>query len=107
MSKINLANKVVCFGVNGITIFQGLKISVTIQFTNKHCPFLIGIHCMAHQCNLDVQAFSFLTFVVNFEALLASMYTYYSQSPKRHLGCTKLAEVIESKGLNFFRNIQT
>jgi hypothetical protein len=107
MSKIDLANKVVCFGVNGITIFQGLKIGVTIQLTNKHCPFLIGNHCMAHRCNLDFQTFSSVTFVVNVEALLASMYTYYSQSPKRHLGCTKLAEVIGSRGLNFFRNIQT
>ncbi len=40
MSKIDIANKV--------TIFQGLKIDVTIQLDSKHCPFVIGIHSMAH-----------------------------------------------------------
>ncbi len=30
MPKANIANKVVCFEVNGVTTFQGLKISVTI-----------------------------------------------------------------------------
>ncbi len=35
------------------------------------------------------------------------MYTYYSQSHKRHLERTKLAEMIEFKGLNFLKNIKT
>jgi hypothetical protein len=48
MSKIDLANKNVCFGADGVTIFQGFKINVIIQLTNKHSPFLVGIHCMAH-----------------------------------------------------------
>ncbi len=35
------------------------------------------------------------------------MYTYYSQSPKRHLERTKLVEVIEFRALNFLKNIKT
>lgn len=107
MSKIYLSIKVVCFGADGVTIFQGLKIGVIVQLTNKHCPFLIWIHCMAHWCNLDVENLSSLTLVVKIEALLASIYTYYIQSPKRHLECTKLVEIIESRGLKILRNIQT
>jgi hypothetical protein len=30
MSKTNIVNKVVCFGANGVIVFQGLKISVII-----------------------------------------------------------------------------
>jgi hypothetical protein len=41
MPKANIANKVVCFEVNGVTVFQGLKISVTIQMDNKHCIFFV------------------------------------------------------------------
>jgi hypothetical protein len=54
MSKFDIANKVVCFGANGVIIFQGLEIGVTIQLVNKHCPFVVGIHSMAHWCNLVV-----------------------------------------------------
>jgi len=42
MSKIGITNKVVCFGVDGVTIFQGFKTSVTTQLINKHCPLLWG-----------------------------------------------------------------
>jgi len=44
----DISNKVVCFGVDGVTIFQGLKIGVTVQLVNDHCPFVVGIHYMAH-----------------------------------------------------------
>ncbi len=54
MSKIDIANKVVYFGVDNVTIFQGLKTNVIVQLVNKHCPFVLGIHCVAHQCNFTI-----------------------------------------------------
>ncbi len=54
-----------------------------------------------------MQTFSSLSLVAKIEALFFSMYTYYSQSPKRHLEHIKLVEVIDSKGLNFLKNIKT
>ncbi len=78
MSKINIANKVVYFGANSVTIFQGLKISVTIQLVNKHRPFVVGIHSMARWYNLVVQTLSSLTLVAKIEGLFYSMYTYYN-----------------------------
>jgi hypothetical protein len=62
---------------------------------------------MAHQCNLVLQALSSLTFIVKIEGLFSSMYTYYNQSLKKHLECTKLVEVIDSKGLKILKNIRT
>jgi hypothetical protein len=54
MSKIDIANIVVYFGADDVTSFQGLKTNVIIQLVNKHCPFVLGIHCMAHQCNFTI-----------------------------------------------------
>jgi hypothetical protein len=48
MLKIDVVNKVVSFGVNSVTVFQGLKIGVTIQLVSKHYLFVVGIHYMAH-----------------------------------------------------------
>jgi hypothetical protein len=48
MLEIDVVNKVVSFGVNSLTVFQGLKISVTIQLVSKHYLFVVGIHYMAH-----------------------------------------------------------
>jgi len=54
MSKSDIANIVVCFGVNNVIIFQNLKISVIVQLVNKHCLFVVRIHCMAHWCNFVI-----------------------------------------------------
>jgi hypothetical protein len=73
---------------------------------NKHNHFIVGIHCMTHHCNLAVQTFSSLFLVAKIEALFFSMYTYYSQSSKRHLEHIELVEVIDYKGLIFLKNIK-
>ncbi len=54
LSMVDVANKVVCFGLDNVTIFQGSKTSVIVQSINKHNHFIVDIHCMAHQCNLVV-----------------------------------------------------
>jgi hypothetical protein len=66
---VDVINKVVCFGALGVTIFQGLKIGVTIQLMNKHNPFFFSIHYMAHRCNLVMQTLSSLSLVANIEAM--------------------------------------
>jgi hypothetical protein len=48
----DLASKLVYLGANGVMVFQGLKIGVTIQLVEKHVLFVINIHCMPHRCNL-------------------------------------------------------
>lgn len=70
MLKIDLTNKVVYFGADGVSIFQSLKMNVFVQLINKHCPF--------HNYNLNVQTLSSLTLVAKIETLLACMYTFYN-----------------------------
>ncbi len=54
MLETNIANKVLCFGVDNVIVFQGLKTGVIVQLINKHYPFIVRIHRMTHQCNLVV-----------------------------------------------------
>jgi hypothetical protein len=48
LSETNLVNKLVCFGTNKVTVFQGGKNGVIAQIMQKHAPFVSGVHCMAH-----------------------------------------------------------
>ncbi len=57
---------------------------------------MMNIHCMAHHCNLIVQALSNLPFATKIDALLASMYMYFVHFLKRHLEHTKLIENLEN-----------
>jgi len=41
------------------------------------------------------------------EDLLKALYGSFSSSPKHHLEFTKLVKIIETKKLNFFKNVKT
>jgi hypothetical protein len=85
MSKIDIANKVVCFGADGAKVFQVLKIVVIIQLVNKYCPFVVRIHFMAHWCNLVVQTLSSLTLVAKIEGLFFLLCTPTTTSPQKNI----------------------
>jgi hypothetical protein len=61
LNETKVANKLVCFGANGVIVFQGFKPNVTTQLMQKHVPFMSSVHCMTHHTNLVVQTFSNLT----------------------------------------------
>jgi hypothetical protein len=44
--------RLICFGANGASIFQGCRTSVTFQLKEKFAPCMMGQHCMVHQTNL-------------------------------------------------------
>jgi hypothetical protein len=48
----DLTFKLICFGANGVIIFQSLKTRVIMKLTEKHAPFIIGIHYIVDRCNL-------------------------------------------------------
>jgi hypothetical protein len=83
LSEGDLVAKLVFFGADGVTIFQGLKTRVTMQLIKKHAPFVTRIHRMAHRCNLAIQSFFPLPLVVKIKGLLQGMYVYFSHYPKR------------------------
>jgi hypothetical protein len=67
------SKRLVCFGVNGASIFQGCCIKVITQLKEKYYPYMMGQHYMAHRTNLVVQASSDLHMVVKLEELLQSL----------------------------------
>jgi len=70
-------------------------------------PFMTIIHSMVHHCNLAIQTLSNMSHIVKIEALFASMYMYFSHSPKRHLEHTKLVEIMETKSFKKNCNVMT
>jgi hypothetical protein len=58
------------FDVNGVSTFQGLRSRVTIQIQHQYVPFVIDVHCVAHQTNIVVQTLSNLPLVFCIENLL-------------------------------------
>jgi len=45
LSKSNLVSKLISFGANGISIFQGAKNGVITQEREIFSPYMLGIHC--------------------------------------------------------------
>ncbi len=43
ITKIDMVNKLMCFGANGSTIFQGVKMSVNTQSMQEHIPFVSNV----------------------------------------------------------------
>jgi hypothetical protein len=62
---------------------------------------------MAHRTNLAVEPLSNLPVVNKIESLCKNIHSYFSHSPKRHLEFTKLAEIVETKGLKILNNVKT
>jgi hypothetical protein len=54
-NETNIANKLVCFGVNGIVVFKNVKFVITVPLIYEHAPFVNGVHYMAQCINLVVQ----------------------------------------------------
>jgi hypothetical protein len=107
LSNQKIKERLMTFGADGVSTFQGVKSGVTTQLINKHAPFMVGVHCMAHRTNLAVETLSSFEVVKHVEDLLASLYSYFSSSPKRTLEFQKLAACLESKGNKILRNVKT
>lgn len=107
LSQSEVASRLVCFGADGVTLFQGSRNGVTVQMVKHMAPFLFGVHCMAHRTNLAVQPLSNLPVVAKLEALCQAMYSYFSHSPKRHSEFEKLANIVETEGRRMLRNVKT
>jgi hypothetical protein len=77
LNETKVANKLVCFGANGMIIFQGLKPDVTTQLMQKHIPFVSGVHYMTQHTNPVVQTLSGLTLVVKIKTLFIGIYNFF------------------------------
>jgi len=64
LDELVIATKLVCFGADGISTFQGCRIRVTIQLKEKFAPHVTRVHCMGHRVNLAMKMLSRLDFTI-------------------------------------------
>jgi hypothetical protein len=102
-----VAQKLLCFGVDGVSIFQGTKTRIIKHINVNYAPFSIGVHCMVHRCNLAFKALSSLGTMSSIEDMLQTCHSYFAHNPNRHLEFTMLIEMMETKGLKMFKNVKT
>jgi hypothetical protein len=84
----------ICFGANGVNVFQSTKNGVTKQIKEFYAFHSIGVHCVAHHTNLVMQTLLGLPLVIQLENLLQTLHSYFAHSHKRHLEFTKLAKLM-------------
>lgn len=103
----SVASKLVSFDVDGASTLQGTRSGVMTQVRDKYAPFCIGVHCIAHRCNLAFKALSNLGIFAAIEKVLSVTHAYFCKSPKRLEEFRMLAELTETKGLKMLKNVQT
>jgi hypothetical protein len=62
-----VAQKLLCFGADKVSIFQGTKARVIEHININYAPFAIGVHCMVHRCNLAFKTLSSLGIMSSIE----------------------------------------
>jgi hypothetical protein len=58
-----------------MSVFQGVKTSVMVQFKEQTTPFMIGMHC-TNLTNLVMQTLSKMGIVGKIENVLQSLYSW-------------------------------
>jgi len=43
-----IASKLITFGVDGVDVFQVVRIGMIVQSKDQNAPFIIYVHCMTH-----------------------------------------------------------
>jgi hypothetical protein len=102
-----IAGKLISFGADGVSVFQGVRTGVIVQLKDSHAPFVMEIHCMSHRTNLVVQTLSQVPLVARIEDMLQSLYSFFSHSPKRNQELANLANIVETAGQRILKNIKT
>jgi hypothetical protein len=69
LAREEIASKLVCFGADGVSTFQGPKTGVTTQIREKWAPFSLGANCGSHKINLVVETLSKYPMVSRLERL--------------------------------------
>lgn len=62
LNKEKMMRKLVSFGVDGVVMFQDIRINVTIHIQDKYVPHMVSVHCMAHRMNLVIQVLKSFVF---------------------------------------------
>jgi hypothetical protein len=101
------ASKLVCFGADSVSAFQGKRIGVTIQIKHNFAPHATVIHCLAHKINLAVKTLSQLAVFHEVEELMQISHVYFSHSPKKFQEYKSFASTSDTKGPKVLKNVTT
>jgi hypothetical protein len=107
LSKEDIQAKLLYFGTDGASVFQGNRNGVTTQLVREFAPNLLGSHCCVHRLNLVVQSLAETDIVSQMEALLTTLYAYFAKLPKKALEFSNLAEVMETRGRKILKHCRT
>ena len=107
VSDTEIAERLLCFGADVVSSFQGLKTWVMVQIKGKYAPFATGVHSCAHHLNLAAQSLSSNTVMHSVEEVLHTTHKYFPHSPKKAAEFKALAQQLESKGLKMLKNVKT
>ncbi len=72
LTQESVASKLITFGANGVSFFQGVITSVIVQLKDQTTPFMTSVHYMSHRTNLVVQTFYKMGIVGKIEDVLQS-----------------------------------
>ena len=99
-----IREKLLCFGADGAVVFHGIRGGVTVQLQREFSPFLIAVHCSNHKTNLAMHVVSKANIVSKGESLFFVLHTYFCKSPKKCLEFSKLAKIMDTKGLKILKH---
>ncbi len=106
-TKAKIARRLICLGIDGVIVFQGLKKSAIMLMRAQHVPFFINVHYVAHKTKLIVHALSCLSILSKLKDLFTKLYGYFSRSHKCALEFSNIAIIMELKGFKIFQNVKT
>ncbi len=107
LSSKFVVQKPLCFGDDGVSIFQGTKTWVIKQININYASFSISVHYMVHRCNLAFKTLSSLGIMKSIKYMLQTYHSYFAHNPNKHLKFIKLIEMMEIKVLKMFKNVKT
>lgn len=105
-SKI-CSQKILYFGVDGVSTFQRTKIEIIKQININYAPISFGVHCMVHKCKLTFKTLYCLEIMSSIEDLLYTCHIYFVNNLNKHFRLIKFIDMIETNGLKMFKNVKT
>lgn len=64
-----MTKKLVSFGVDKVSIFQGTCNGFIVQIQKNYAPHMVGVHCMENRTNFVVQSIKHLSLILRLEGL--------------------------------------
>jgi hypothetical protein len=107
LDKATIVSKLVYFGADGCSAFQGRKNGIIVQIQKNFSPFASSIHCHAHKVNLAVKTLSELDVFYCIEELMRLSHAYFAHSLKKYNEYKSFGQTIDTKGLKLLKNVTT